>query len=158
MPRFEKLSNTARKWTLNTDEKMTGDLFEVDKRLSLKPVVDFNAYLRSAFGDGACTCVRCAAGHGDETGYAFQHTFTFDGKPYQRRFATTAGSDVLMALKKAWLSYTKAELPLSGVLALATVKEFVEPQLHKRLQPLFLASGLVKDVDGNLQLQQQLAA
>lgn len=142
---------------MNTDEKMTGDLFEVDKRLSLKPVVDFNAYLRSAFGDGPCTCIRCTAGNGDETGYEFQHSFTFDGKPTQRRFANTAGSDVLQVLKKAWLSYTKAELPLSGVLALDTVKEFVEPQLHKLLTPLFLASGLVKDVDGALQVQPQAA-
>ncbi|MFV9652481.1 hypothetical protein ACK129_27785 [Pseudomonas citrulli] len=143
---------------MNTDEKMTGDLFEVDKRLSLKPVVDFNSYLRSAFGDGPCTCIRCTASGGDETGYAFQHTFSFDGKPTQRRFASTAGSDVLMALKKAWLSFTKAELPSSGPLALETVKEFVEPQLHKRLAPLFLASGLVKEVDGELHLQPQAAA
>ena len=143
---------------MNTDDKMTGDLFEVDKRLSLKPVVDFNAYLRSAFGDGPCTCIRCTASGGDESGYEFQHTFTFDGKPHQRRFATTAGSDVLMALKKAWLSYTKAELPLSGVLGLATVKEFVEPQLHKRLAPLFVASGLVKETEGELHLQPQAIA
>ena len=143
---------------MNTDEKMTGDLFEVDKRLSLKPVVDFNTYLRSAFGDGPCTCIRCTASGGDESGYAFQHTFTFDGKPTHRRFASTAGSDVLMALKRAWLSYTKAELPLSGVLTLETVKEFVEPQLHKRLAPLFLASGLVKAVDAELHLQPQAAA
>ncbi|WDU64494.1 hypothetical protein LRS56_08525 [Pseudomonas poae] len=143
---------------MNTDDKMTGDLFEVDKRLSLKPVVDFNAYLRSAFGDGACTCVRCTAGGGDESGYAFQHTFTFETKPSHRRFASTAGSDVLQILKKAWLSYTKAELALSGVLALDTVKEFVEPQLHKRLAPLFLASGLVKDVDGELHIQPQATA
>ncbi|KRP61196.1 hypothetical protein [Pseudomonas trivialis] len=142
---------------MNTDEKMTGDLFEVDKRLSLKNVVDFNAYLRSAFGDGPCTCVRCIAGGGDESSYGFQHTFTFDAKPTHRRFASTAGSDVLMALKKAWLSYTKAELPLSGVLALDTVKAFVEPQLHKRVAPLFLASGLVKDVEGELHLQPQAA-
>ena len=92
---------------MNTDEKMTGDLFEVDKRLSLKPVVDFNSYLRSAFGDGACTCIRCVASGGDEAGYAFQHTFSFDGKPTQRRFASTAGSDVLMALKKASQSLDK---------------------------------------------------
>lgn len=142
---------------MNTDEKMTGDLFEVDKRLSLKPVVDFNAYLRSAFGDGPCTCIRCVASGSDESGYEFQHTFNFDGKPTQRRFASTAGSDVLMALKKAWLSYTKAELPLSGALPLETVKEFVEPQLHKRLAPLFLASGLVKDIAGELQVQPQAA-
>ncbi|WP_338487225.1 hypothetical protein VRB78_14260 [Pseudomonas trivialis] len=142
---------------MNTDEKMTGDLFEVDKRLSLKNVVDFNAYLRSAFGDGPCTCVRCVAGGGDESGYEFQHTFSFDAKPTHRRFASTAGSDVLMSLKKAWLSYTKAELPLSGVLELDTVKAFVEPQLHKRVAPLFLASGLVKDVEGELHLQPQAA-
>ncbi|MBC3197999.1 hypothetical protein [Pseudomonas poae] len=142
---------------MNTDEKMTGDLFEVDKRLSLKNVVDFNAYLQSALGDGACTCVRCVAGGGDESSYAFQHTFTFDAKPTHRRFASTAGSDVLMALKKAWLSYTKAELPLSGALDLNTVKAFVEPQLHKRVAPLFLASGLVKDVEGELHLQPQAA-
>lgn len=142
---------------MNTDEKMTGDLFEVDKRLSLKPVVDFNTYLRSAFGDGPCTCIRCTASGGGESGYAFQHTFSFDGKPTHRRFASTAGSDVLQALKKAWLSYTKAELPTTGVLALDTVKEFVEPQLHKRLVPLFLASGLVNEVDGHLNLLPQLA-
>jgi len=136
---------------------MTGDLFEVDKRLSLKPVVEFNAYLRSAFGDGLCTCIRCTASGGDENGYEFQHTFGFDGKPTHRRFASTAGSDVLQVLKKAWLSYTKAELPASGVLALDTVKEFVEPQLHKRLAPLFLASGLASEVDGHLNLLPQLA-
>jgi hypothetical protein len=147
----------ARKWTLNTDEKMTGDLFEVDKRLSLKPVVDFNSYLRSAFGDGRCTCIRCVASEGNEAGYEFQHTFEFDGKKVHRRFASTAGSDVLLMLKKAWLSYTKAELPLSGALALDTVKEFVEPQLHKRVAPLLLTSGLVKDVEGELRMQPQAA-
>lgn len=143
---------------MSTEEKLTGDLFEVDKRLSLKPVVDFNAYLRAAFGNGQCTCGRCVASKGDETGYACQHTFNFDGQVANRRFASTSGSDVLLALKKAWLSYTKAELAVSGELALDTVKEFVEPQLHKRLLPLLLASGLVKDVDGSLQIQAQLAA
>ncbi|WP_053268704.1 hypothetical protein [Pseudomonas chlororaphis] len=144
--------------TLSSEAKMTGDLFEVDKRLGLKPVVDFNTYLRTAFGDGACTCGRCIASAGDESGYAYQHSFDFDGRVTHRRFATTAGSDVLLVLKKAWLSYTKAELEASGNLALDTVKEFVEPQLHKRLLPLLLASGLVKDVDGDLQIQAQAAA
>ncbi|MBV4455180.1 MULTISPECIES: hypothetical protein [Pseudomonas] len=143
---------------MDTDEKMTGDLFEVDKRLSLKPVVDFNAYLRSAFGDGPCTCIRCIASNGDESGYAYQHNFTFDGKPAHRRFASTAGSDVLAMLKKAWLSYAKAELPLNGVLVMDTVKAFVEPQLHNRIAPLFLASGLVKEVEGQLHIQPQAAA
>ncbi|BCQ61313.1 hypothetical protein PBOI14_30630 [Pseudomonas sp. Boi14] len=75
-----------------------------------------------------------------------------------RRFASTAGSDVLQALKKAWLSFTKAELPASGDLDLATVREFVDPQLHKLLVPLFVASGLTREVDGQLQLQAQVAA
>lgn len=138
---------------MSTDAKMTGDLFEVDKRLSLKPVVDFNSYLLAAFGEGPCTCVRCVASAGDESGYAYQHTFNFQGQVSNRRFASTAASDVLLALKKAWLSYTKTELPGSGDLALETLKEFVEPQLHKRLLPLLLASGLVKDVEGALQIQ-----
>jgi hypothetical protein len=38
------------------------------------------------------------------------------------------------------------------------VREFVEPQLHKRLAPLFVASELVKDVDGELRIQPQAAA
>lgn len=45
---------------------MTGDLFEVDKRLALKPIVEFNAYLRAAFADGPCACGRCVASQGDE--------------------------------------------------------------------------------------------
>ncbi len=138
---------------MSNDAKMTGDLFEVDKRLSLKPVVDFNNYLLAAFGDGPCSCVRCVASGGDEKGYEYPHTFNFQGHVTHRRFALTAGSDVLQMLKKAWLSYTKAELPGSGALALETVKEFVEPQLHKRLLPLLLASGLVKEIEGGFQLQ-----
>nr|WP_177431261.1 MULTISPECIES: hypothetical protein [unclassified Pseudomonas] len=143
---------------MSSEAKMTGDLFEVDKRLALKPIVDFNSYLRAAFADGPCTCGRCVASQGDETGYEHSHSFNFAGKVANRRFATTAGSDVLLALKKAWLSFTKAELPGSGDLDLATVKEFVEPELHKRLLPLFVASGLVQEVDGQLQIQAQVAA
>ncbi|WP_443693381.1 hypothetical protein ACRZ5O_13235 [Pseudomonas protegens] len=144
--------------TLSSEAKMTGDLFEVDKRLALKPIVDFNSYLRAAFADGPCSCGRCVASQGDESGYDYQHTFNFAGRVTNRRFASTAGSDVLQALKKAWLSFTKAELPASGDLDLATVKEFVDPQLHKLLVPLFVASGLTREVDGQLQLQAQVAA
>ncbi|KTC22561.1 hypothetical protein AO392_19160 [Pseudomonas putida] len=144
--------------TLNADANMTGDLFEVDKRLGLKPVVDFNTYLRAAFADGACACSRCLENKGDESGYAFAHTFDFQGQVTHRRFATTTASDVLMVLKKAWLSYTKAELDVSGNLDLDAIKAFVEPQLHKRLVPLFVASGLVVEVDGQLELQAQAAA
>lgn len=142
---------------LSLQENLTSDLFEVDKRLSLKPVVEFNSYLANAFGDGACSCSRCQQGAGDESGYAYAHTFNFNGLTVNRRFATTAGSDVLMALKKAWLSYTKAELGTAGVLDLATIKSFVETQLHVRLVPLFLASGLVKEIDGEWVLQPQAA-
>jgi hypothetical protein len=142
--------------TLSTEEKLTGDLFKVDKRLGLKPVVDFNTDLRMAFGDGKCSCIRCVSSAGDETGYEYQHTFDFDGQLTNRRFARTTGSDVLTALKKAWLSYTKVELTVGGTLDLTTIKEFVEPELHKFLVPLLLASGVVKDVDGDLQIQNQV--
>ncbi|MDE1168156.1 MAG: hypothetical protein PW845_22950 [Pseudomonas sp.] len=142
---------------MSTQEKMTGDLFEVDKRLSLKPVVDFNNYLREAFGTGKCTCVRCTTSAWDETGYEFQHTFDIGGQALNRRFALTAGSDVLLALKKAWLSYTKAELSNGAILDLDAIKGFVEPGLHNRLVPLVLASGLAKDIDGKLHVQPQAA-
>ncbi|MFK3790427.1 MULTISPECIES: hypothetical protein [Pseudomonas] len=143
--------------TLSSEATMTGDLFEVDKRLALKPIVEFNAYLRAAFADGPCACGRCVASQRDESGYEYRHSFEFSGQVASRRFASTAGSDVLQALKKAWLSYTKAELLVPGELELATVKEFVEPQLHQRLVPLFLASGLARETDGQLQLQVQAA-
>lgn len=141
--------------TLSAEQNLTSDMFEVDKRLGLKPVVDFNNYLGKAFGDGPCTCIRCRSSGSDETGYEYQHTFVLDGQTLNRRFANTAGSDVLNALKKAWLSYTKADLPALGTLDLTAVKGFVEPQLHKRLLPLFLASGLVREVDGQWMLQVQ---
>lgn len=143
---------------MNADANTTGDLFEVDKRLGLKPVVDFNTYLGAAFADGACACSRCLESSNDESGYVHRHTFDFQGQMAHRRFATTAASDVLMALKKAWLSYTKAELEVSGQLDLDAIKAFVEPQLHKRLVPLFLASGLANEVEGQLVLQAQAAA
>lgn len=143
---------------MSVKENLTADLFEVDKRLSLKPVVDFNQYLQSAFGDGPCICSRCDLSSGDESAYAHPHTFSFDGKPVNRRFAVTSASDVLMALKKAWLSYTKEELLAAGVLELDTVKAFVEPQLHQRLKPLLIASGLVKEIDGHLIIQAEAVA
>ncbi|MFJ5296156.1 hypothetical protein ACIQAL_06465 [Pseudomonas sp. NPDC088368] len=140
---------------MTSEEKMTGDLFEVDKRLSLKPVRDFNKLVGDAFVAGPCTCIRCKSAGGVETGYDHQHTFEIDGRQVNRRFAITSGSDVLAALKKAWLSYTKADLDISGELQLSTVEQFVDGSIRNRLMPLFLASGLVKDVDGKLQLQKQ---
>ena len=140
---------------MSAEEPLIADLFEVDKRLTLKPVVDFNTYLRKAFGDGPCRCHRCVEGGGDESSYSYRHSFEFDGRQTHRRFANTAGSDVLQVLKKAWLSYTKAEMPLIGVLDLATVKGFTDAALHQRLMALLPASGLARELDGTWQLQAQ---
>lgn len=137
---------------MSAEAKLTGDLFEVDKRLNLKPVVDFNSYLSNAFGDGRCTCARCKESANDESAYAFAHSFEFNGIPVHRRFATTTAADVLGVLKKAWLSYHKEELP-GASLDLDKLKAFVEAPLQVRLKPLLLASGLVKaQEDGSLQL------
>ncbi|WP_323114607.1 hypothetical protein [Pseudomonas guariconensis] len=138
---------------MSAEEPLIADLFEVDKRLSLKPVVDFNAYLRNAFGEGACRCHRCLELGGDESGYSHQHTFDLEGRTLHRRFANTAGSDVLLVLKKAWLSYTKNDLPLTGALDLSTVKTFTDAALHERLLALLAASGLAREADGQWQLQ-----
>ncbi|MNN66006.1 hypothetical protein D3C81_1815530 [compost metagenome] len=117
-------------------------------------MVDFNNYLRNAFGEGACRCHRCTEG-GDESTYSHAHTFTFDGRQWYRRFASTSGSDVAQALKKAWLSYTKADLNLVGSLDLTTLKTFTEAALHARLLALLPASGLAREVDGQWLLQAQ---
>ncbi|EKT4524235.1 hypothetical protein QEM13_003522 [Pseudomonas putida] len=138
---------------MSAEEPLIADLFEVDKRLTLKPVVDFNAYLRNAFGEGACRCHRCTDLGGDETGYTHRHTFELEGRTLHRRFANTAGSDVLQVLKKAWLSYTKTDLKLLGELDLGTVKAFTEAALHERLLALLPASGLARETDGQWHLQ-----
>ena len=139
---------------MSAEEPLIADLFEVDKRLSLKPVEDFNSYLRNAFGEGPCRCHRCTEG-GDQGTYSHAHTFTLDGRQWHRRFASTSGSDVAQALKKAWLSYTKADLNLIGALDLATLKTFTEAALHTRLLALLPASGLAREVDGQWLLQAQ---
>lgn len=131
------------------------DLFETDKRLMLKPVMDFNTFLRSAFADGPCTCIRCKENDGSEAGYQYKHTFDLDGHLVNRRFAATTHADVFFALRKAWLSYTKLEMENSGVLDLEVVKEFVSPELHVRLVPLLVACGLVSETREVLQLQVQ---
>ncbi|MDM3887165.1 hypothetical protein QSV36_16465 [Pseudomonas sp. BCRC 81390] len=139
---------------MSAEEPLIADLFEVDKRLSLKPVVDFNSYLRNAFGEGPCRCHRCAEG-GEQSSYSHPHTFTFDGRPWHRRFASTAASDVAQVLKKAWLSYTKADLNLVGNLDLTTLKTFTEAALHSRLLALLPASGLAREEDGRWLLLAQ---
>ncbi|EJN37105.1 hypothetical protein PMI38_03424 [Pseudomonas sp. GM84] len=139
---------------MSAEEPLIADLFEVDKRLTLKPVVDFNSYLRNAFGEGPCRCHRCAEG-ADESTYSHAHNFAFEGRTWNRRFASTAGSDVAQVLKKAWLSYTKAELTLAGALDLTTLKTFTEAALHERLLALLAASGLAREVEGQWLLQAQ---
>jgi len=128
------------------------DMFQTDKRLSLKPVTDFNAFLLQAFADGPCKCLRCVEAAGVETGYAFQHTFEL-GKRVNRQFARTSPSEVLLALKKAWLSFFKSELEIPGPLELSRVHEFVKPELHVRLRPLLLACGLMVEQEGGWVLQ-----
>nr|WP_314483535.1 hypothetical protein [uncultured Pseudomonas sp.] len=137
---------------MSAEEPMIADLFEVDKRLSLKPVVDFNSYLRNAFGEGACRCHRCLEG-ADQSTYSLAHSFSFESREWHRRFASTAASDLAQVLKKAWLSYTKAELALSGILDLTTVKTFTDQALHPRLLALLPASGLAHEAEGQWHLQ-----
>lgn len=139
---------------MNAEEPLIADLFDVDKRLSLKPVVDFNSYLRNAFGEGPCRCHRCVEG-ADQSTYNHAHSFTFEGRQWHRRFASTSGSDVAQVLKKAWLSYTKADLNLIGTLDLTTLKTFTEATLHARLLALLVASGLAREVDDQWMLQAQ---
>lgn len=138
---------------MSAEEPLIADLFEVDKRLTLKPVVDFNSYLRNAFAEGTCRCHRCVDLNGDETGYTHRHTFALEGRTLHRRFANTAASDVLQVLKKAWLSYTKTDLQPMGELDLGTVKAFTEAALHERLLALLPASGLARENDGQWHLQ-----
>lgn len=129
------------------------DLFAVDKRLTLKPVMDFNKYLRDAFGPGVCSCARCKDSNGDESNYSAKHTFTLNGQSAQRRFAKTSGSDVFSSLAKAWLAYTKEDLKPYGFLDLELAKSFVEPSLHDRLQLLIIASGVAIENEGAYELQ-----
>ncbi|MNH31188.1 hypothetical protein D3C79_915260 [compost metagenome] len=117
--------------------------------------MDFNNYLRNAFGDGPCQCHRCREG-GDESSYSHQHNFTLEGRLLNRRFANTAGSDVQLKLKAAWLSYTKAEMNLIGALDITMVKTFTDAALHARLLALLPASGLARAVDGQWMLQAQV--
>lgn len=138
---------------MSAEEPLIADLFEVDKRLSLKPVVDFNSYLRNAFGEGPCRCHRCTEG-GDQGTYSHAHTFTFDGRQWHRRFASTSGSDVAQALKRPGF---RTPRPISTWSAHWTwpLKTFTEAALHTRLLALLPASGLAREVDGQWQLQAQ---
>jgi len=141
---------------VSAEQPLIADLFEVDKRLALKPVADFNGFLRNVFGDGPCRCHRCLENGGDESGYSHRHTFILQGLQLHRRFAASAGSDVLQVLKKAWLSYTRNELKPTGELDMATLMGFTDPALHERLLALLPASGLAREVEGRWHLQAPL--
>lgn len=141
---------------MSADEPLTGDLFQEDKRLKLKAIKDLNQLLRDAFVNGVCSCVRCKDSSGEDNGSAFQHTFHLGGQPHHRRFTISSGSDVLSALKAAWLAYTKAELAVGEPLDLRTTHEFVEYRLYERFDLLLRASGVVKArEDGALVIQAQ---
>jgi hypothetical protein len=137
---------------------MTGDniddLFSTDKRLTLKPVVDLGRYLKDAFVGGDCACCRCQASGGNEADYKHSHTFTLsDGTRVNRRFAPTSASDVLQAVKKAWLSYFKEEMPVVGPFNMTAASAFLEPNLVERLTLLVHASGLGEMSEGQMVLR-----
>jgi len=134
------------------NENKTRNRLEVDFRLSLKPIMLFNDFIERAFGDGPCTCICCKESNGSERGYVYQHTFSFETGVVNRRFAITSVGDVLQVLRSAWFSYTKNELNAASVLPLDTIREFVKPNLQERLVPLFISSGAVKSIDGDLML------
>lgn len=120
------------------------DLFEQDKRLTLKPVRDFADLLQDAFGAGACTCVRCP---GDSGTIVPQHTFLIDGALTNRRFAISSFSDVRGALSKAWEAYYKTTLPECGPVDFESICALVDADLLPRLLPLLYSSAVVKDVE-----------
>ena len=130
----------------------SGDLFAVDKRLTLKPVRDFNAYLAAAFATGPCQCKRCQDSQGNEDGYEHAHTFNLVGGTHNIKFACTTGSDVQGALRKAWKSYTKEDLATPGPLDMDTVLAFTDSPWHERVRVLLDVSGAAAEVDGRLQL------
>lgn len=138
-----------------TDELSNAlDLFEADKRLSLKSVIEFNLLLRKAFGIGPCRCKRCEDGGRVESNYEHQHTFNLDGIAVNRRFAGTTSGDVMQALKKVWLSYFKVELTEHGAVNLPSIYEFVEPSLLNRVRPLLMASRVAVEADDQLKYQR----
>ena len=136
-------------------EAVSGDLFAVDKRLSLKPIVDFNKYVASAFGDGACTCIRCKDNEGITDAYERQHTFEIGGKTVNRRFAMTSGTDVQAALKKAWTSFYKEDLKIGDRVDTSRVGEFLDPLLHDNYRILIIESGAAQQdvIEGTVTLK-----
>ncbi len=124
-------------------------LFEEDKRLTLKPVRDFSELLRNAFVKGPCSCLRCQESNGNQEGYQHLHTLEIEEAIYNRRFAITSPSDVRRALAKAWEAFYKTDIPETGPVDMEAILEMVLDQidLHERLPVLLYISGVIKDVD-----------
>lgn len=124
------------------------DLFDDDKRLALKPVVAFNAFLLEAFADGECSCIRCQKSNGSQEGYTELHTFDADGRKVARQFTKTLPVDIESVLKKAYKAFFKAELPvLSEALLretlLGELQAMANQEMVGRVRLLLEVSGLV---------------
>jgi len=123
------------------------DLFEEDKRLTLKPVRAFGDLLLKAFANGPCTCIRCRESHGSQEGYEYLHTFEIDGVVLNRRFAISSYSDVRGALSKAWEAYFKTKLPEDGPVDMEAISVLVQGEASRRLRPMLYAADVVRDIE-----------
>ena len=98
-------------------------------------------YIRSAFGEGVCTCYRCISSGGDELGYEHQHTYDVDGRLINRRFAQTNREEFEGILSRAWLTRFKSTPP-DGGFKLEDIQGLVHPSLRYRVEPLVRALGV----------------
>lgn len=124
------------------------DLFEEDKRLTLKPVRAFRDLLLKAFATGPCTCIRCRETNGSQMDYKYLHTFEIDGVVFNRRFAISAHSDVRGALSKSWEAYFKTELPEGGPADMEAISVLVQGEAAGFLRPMLYAADVVRDIEG----------
>ncbi|MCO8165285.1 hypothetical protein NJC40_18865 [Pseudomonas sp. 21LCFQ02] len=125
------------------------DLFDDDKRLALKPVVAFNAFLLEAFAQGACSCIRCQKSNGNQEGYTELHTFEADGRKVARQFTKTLPADVESVLKKAYKAFYKAELPALNEALLGELQAMANHDLVGRVRLLLEVSGLLASGAGS---------
>lgn len=88
--------------------------FCVAKGRKLKPVVKLvKISTTETFFEGRCECSRCRESGWDESEYQQKHTHEIDGKVFSRRFAESSASDLYSALKAAWKSYMKNDMPVN---------------------------------------------
>ncbi len=115
---------------------------DTQSRINLKPSKDWNDWLKDAFNEGRCECIRCIENDYIQDNFEQPHTFELDGKTLSRRFAVTTREDALTFLKSSWVSFyslvedeledfksniEKSDLSISMILA------FTEEDLHERL-------------------------